>query len=320
MNSRPTRHTPRAPWHRYDDATYFITICTSNRAHSFGIIRNGEVHLSALGECLRREIEDIQTHYPYAEIPLYVIMPNHVHLIVAIDSAKDGNIYDMDAMNRVRTEQTAENLNTTNNELDNCNNHRETAYNAQHNADVRTRFIASHGENCNMDAMNRVHTEHTAKKEKAGNDELNDCNNHRETAYNAQHNTDVRTRFIASQGDICDNHRETAYNAQHNADVRTRFIASQGDDCDMDAMTRVRTKRGGATGDKNPMLSKTLGTVVRGLKARVSHYAKQNGIEFAWHGRYHDHIIRNNTDMNNIANYIINNPANWKTDCFYGNN
>ena len=237
MNSRPTRHTPRAPWHRYDDATYFITICTSNRAHSFGIIRNGEVHLSALGECLRREIEDIQTHYPYAEIPLYVIMPNHVHLIVAIDSAKDGNIYDMDAMNRVRTEQTAENLNTTNNELDNCNNH-----------------------------------------------------------------------------------RETAYNAQHNADVRTRFIASQGDDCDMDAMNRVRTKRGGATGDKNPMLSKTLGTVVRGLKARVSHYAKQNGIEFAWHGRYHDHIIRNNTDMNNIANYIINNPANWKTDCFYGNN
>ena len=142
-----------------------------------------------------------------------------------------------------------------------------------------------------MDAMNRVRTEQTAENLNTTNNELENCNNH----------------------------RETAYNAQHKADVRTRFIASQGDNCDMDAMNRVRTKRRGATGDKNPMLSKTLGTVVRGLKARVSHYAKQNGIEFAWHGRYHDHIIRNNTDMNNIANYIVNNPANWELDCYFMN-
>ena len=38
---------------------------------------------------LRAEIEDVQNHYLYATIPLYVIMPNHVHLIVIIQACRD---------------------------------------------------------------------------------------------------------------------------------------------------------------------------------------------------------------------------------------
>jgi len=37
---------------------------------------------------LRTQIENEQNHYPYAAIPLYVIMPNHIHLIVVIDGDK----------------------------------------------------------------------------------------------------------------------------------------------------------------------------------------------------------------------------------------
>lgn len=66
--------------------------------------------------------------------------------------------------------------------------------------------------------------------------------------------------------------------------------------------------------------SKNLGSVVRGIKSAVTKFANQNNIPFKWQSRFHDHIIRDNNDMNNIANYIINNPANWETDCFYGNN
>ena len=74
----------RAWWHDYDGGAYFITICTKDREHYFGEIENGEMILSEIGEYTKQCIEKIQQHNPYAEIPLYVIMPNHLHLIVYI--------------------------------------------------------------------------------------------------------------------------------------------------------------------------------------------------------------------------------------------
>ncbi len=36
-----------------------------------------------------------------------------------------------------------------------------------------------------------------------------------------------------------------------------------------------------------------------------------------WQRNYYEHIIRDEESYNKIANYIVNNPANWKTDQFY---
>jgi len=36
-----------------------------------------------------------------------------------------------------------------------------------------------------------------------------------------------------------------------------------------------------------------------------------------WQSRFHDHIIRNEKSYQTIADYIINNPKNWKEDKFY---
>ena len=81
----PNRHTPRAKWHNYNGAEYFVTICTSGREHYFGEVCDGQTQLTAVGECLEREIENTKTiRGDNTEIPLYVIMPNHVHLIVII--------------------------------------------------------------------------------------------------------------------------------------------------------------------------------------------------------------------------------------------
>ena len=76
--------TARAWWHEYDGGAYFITICTKDREHYFGEIEDGEMVLSEIGDYTRQCIEQISQHNPYAEIPLYVIMPNHLHLIVFI--------------------------------------------------------------------------------------------------------------------------------------------------------------------------------------------------------------------------------------------
>ena len=79
------RKSPRAQWHDYNGAEYFVTICTKDRAHYFGCVHNGQTQLTPVGECLKREIENTENlRHGAASIPLYVIMPNHVHLIVSL--------------------------------------------------------------------------------------------------------------------------------------------------------------------------------------------------------------------------------------------
>jgi putative transposase len=41
--------------------------------------------------------------------------------------------------------------------------------------------------------------------------------------------------------------------------------------------------------------------------------------DFAWQARFYDHIIRNEASLKRIREYIVNNPAKWKEDEYYGN-
>lgn len=111
----------RASWHDYSGGEYFITICTVRARcvetrhatsvqprgnHYFGEIQNGEMTLNGLGQKLDALIRDIPIHNPYAEIPVYQVMPNHVHLIVCIDGGGGGDC--RDAACHVSTAETAE--------------------------------------------------------------------------------------------------------------------------------------------------------------------------------------------------------------------
>ncbi len=64
--------------------------------------------------------------------------------------------------------------------------------------------------------------------------------------------------------------------------------------------------------------SGNLGAVIRGIKSAVTRFARENGIPFAWQSRYHDRIVRNQNEMNRIAEYIEHNPAKWESDCYNG--
>ena len=75
-------------WHDYDGGSYFITICTKDREHYFGEIVDGEMVLSDIGKYAEEQFKNVSSHYPYAEIPLWTIMPNHLHAIVIIDGNK----------------------------------------------------------------------------------------------------------------------------------------------------------------------------------------------------------------------------------------
>lgn len=78
------RHRFRAQWHDYNDGIYFVTICSHEKRHVFGRICNGEMHFSRLGEIVAQCLESIPIHYPNAEVYNYVVMPNHVHLVIAV--------------------------------------------------------------------------------------------------------------------------------------------------------------------------------------------------------------------------------------------
>ena len=76
----------RAWWHQYNGGTYFVTICTKDREHFFGEIKDGTMTLSEIGDYLKQQILSTPQVRPdmNIEIPIFTIMPNHVHLLVVI--------------------------------------------------------------------------------------------------------------------------------------------------------------------------------------------------------------------------------------------
>ena len=253
-------HTARAVWHDYDGGAYFVTICTAGRAYYFGEIRNGEMILSGIGKIAEAVFTNVSEYYPYAEIPLFVIMPNHVHAIVFID--------------------------------DYCCDH-----------------AAKHCEReCGQDC---------------GHDNGNDCgrecehDNGNDNGHNYGHDCRDAINRVSTgpMGSMEAVERSAERSMEHPVVKRLQAMSKPADNTSgMDTNIGIRLSKGGITGNKNPMVSKILGTVIRGVKARVSHLARHNGNHFSWQSRYYDRIIRNDKEMNRVAEYIDNNIARWDMD------
>jgi REP element-mobilizing transposase RayT len=64
--------------------------------------------------------------------------------------------------------------------------------------------------------------------------------------------------------------------------------------------------------------SNTVGAVIRGFKSAVTKKLNELGFTHSiWQRDMWEHIIRDSDNYNHIADYILNNPKNWKTDKFY---
>lgn len=78
------RKSPRAKFLDYDGGDYFITICTGNKKQYFGKISDGEMHLSEIGLFVESQLKSASEYCKDIEIPLFVVMPNHIHAIVSV--------------------------------------------------------------------------------------------------------------------------------------------------------------------------------------------------------------------------------------------
>jgi len=95
----PKRKHPRLDWYDYSSSgAYFVTICTYKRRCILSSITkqqcnnqlctsNAEITLFPYGIIAAQQLLALEKRYSHIKIDSYVIMPNHIHLIIRMMSS-----------------------------------------------------------------------------------------------------------------------------------------------------------------------------------------------------------------------------------------
>ena len=82
----PRRKNIRLKYYDYsEEGMYFITICTRNRIKLFGEIETKEIKLTKVGKIVEKSIINLEKIYNNITIDEYIVMPNHIHIIIIIN-------------------------------------------------------------------------------------------------------------------------------------------------------------------------------------------------------------------------------------------
>lgn len=85
MDELPKRKQIRLKDYDYSqNGYYFITICTKDRQQILSDVRRGGVLLRPMGEIVENEMKQLTQRFKI-EIEPYVIMPDHIHMIIKIN-------------------------------------------------------------------------------------------------------------------------------------------------------------------------------------------------------------------------------------------
>ena len=95
MKELKTRKNVRLDGYNYAQAgCYFITICVKDKHEMLGEIVVGaglsrpKIELSEYGHIVEKWIYKVSDKYPYVSIPHYIVMPNHIHMILEIQGCE----------------------------------------------------------------------------------------------------------------------------------------------------------------------------------------------------------------------------------------
>lgn len=87
----PQRKSPRLQGYDYSQCgAYFVTICTAGKIHYFGTIISDSLQISLLGQIAHNELARIPERWQQFDVDLFVIMPDHIHLIILLFDHNDG--------------------------------------------------------------------------------------------------------------------------------------------------------------------------------------------------------------------------------------
>ncbi|WP_162549873.1 transposase [Hymenobacter nivis] len=86
MEPLPQRRSVRYSGYDYSGAGYYaLTICARDKAHLFGTLPpDGPLLPSLLGQAVLAELAALPTNYPTVRLDTWMVMPNHLHLILAL--------------------------------------------------------------------------------------------------------------------------------------------------------------------------------------------------------------------------------------------
>ena len=99
MNDLPVRKYPRLKNYDYSqNGAYFVTFCVKNKHELCGTIVVGSgfharpsIVLTELGFEIQKTIEFVNSNDKSINIQKYIIMPNHVHMIICLSAVGHGN-------------------------------------------------------------------------------------------------------------------------------------------------------------------------------------------------------------------------------------
>jgi REP element-mobilizing transposase RayT len=99
---------------------------------------------------------------------------------------------------------------------------------------------------------------------------------------------------------VMPNHVHGIVAIERDASVETRHVAS------------LRSKAGNRFG---PLPSGSLQAVIHAYKASVTRWCRKEGHDgFAWQPRFYEHIIKSESSLDAIRQYIADNPGKWSED------
>ncbi len=119
MEKLPTRKPTRLKDYDYSTpGAYFITICTKDRQNIFwdgnidltefywsavgaNCVRPQKLPLSKTGKTVMQELEVWNNTYPNVSLHSFVVMPNHLHIMLVITGTKDGRTQFAPTVNRM---------------------------------------------------------------------------------------------------------------------------------------------------------------------------------------------------------------------------
>ena len=255
----PQRKSPRATWHDYNGGRYFVTFCTKNHELYFGDVVDGKMELSEIGKYALQCIGKIPEINDNVAVPEFVVMPNHVHMIVIIDNPIEWPDDEQLSQFDQRLPQWDSPTNPMGND----------------NPDDRLVGLPYYDSRMGNDDNYR----------------LPQCDS--PTAQNGNMMHESGTVGLSYQGS-----------------------RNQGSRCDEPIIDDSQL-------DKNEEMQRRsnccgrLSRIIGQYKSAVTKYSNEHDISFAWQPRFHDHIIRNWTEMNHIAQYIQHNPMKWEMDRVY---
>lgn len=85
------RHSIRLSGYDYSQpGIYFVTFCCYEKQCFFGEIENQRMSLSPIGQIAKKCWLAIPEHFPDVKLDKYVIMPNHIHIIIIINDCAGG--------------------------------------------------------------------------------------------------------------------------------------------------------------------------------------------------------------------------------------